>query len=671
MKLLAFIPIKLTLLLILGILIGWVFPFEPTFLLIITVGLFLVLATIYWLEKKTRPIIFGPIAALTVIALGAYSYSAAQPKNHHTHYSRLEPEQTRLWNLKVREVLKPNSFSNRYLATVKSINGLPVTGPILINSGLDSTSQILKVDDEILVYANLQPIRPPLNPYQFDYKTYLENLGVYHQLRIEPHRFIVTDHPQKTVIGIAANARNYIIKKLKQADFGVDELGVIQALLLGQRSDISQETYSNYQKAGAVHILAVSGLHIGILLVLIQFILRPIKYIPKGRIVTLILTVALIWGFAFLAGLSASIIRATTMFTFVAYALYLNRPSNSFNILALSVLFILLFINPYLLFQVGFQMSYAAVFAILWIYPLLQKVWFPNNRIVRYFWQLLCVSIAAQLGVLPISLFYFHQFPGLFFISNLIIIPVLGIILGVGILVIFLAVLNWLPSPLVWIYNEIMGLINRLIGWVAEQENFIFQSVPFDFGQLLLSFLVLFLFINALMKFTYKPIAYFLIGLICFQGWTIYQEIESAGKKEVVILHQTKNSIVLIRNGKELSVLTNTKNKLNNLFQAYQIGERIEHITYDPLYNSYSTPNSSFVILDSTGIYPSNVLNSRILLTQSPKINLERLIHLARPTEVIADGSNYTSYITRWKLTCLKNKIPFHYTGEKGAYYFK
>ena len=126
------------------------------------------------------------------------------------------------------------------------------------------------------------------------------------------------------------------------------------------------------------------------------------------------------------------------MFSFVAYALYLNRPSNTFNILALSMFFILLLFNPMLLFQVGFQMSYAAVFAIVWVYPMLQRSWYPKNKIIRKIWQLLSVSIAAQLGVLPISLFYFHQFPGLFFISNLLVVPFLGILLAGGILVLVL-----------------------------------------------------------------------------------------------------------------------------------------------------------------------------------------------------------------------------------------
>ncbi|WP_339841342.1 ComEC/Rec2 family competence protein [uncultured Maribacter sp.] len=671
MKLLAFIPIKLTLLLILGIIIGHMCSIDSFYFLISTLSLFVLLAAIFIFEKKTNTKLFGFIAALSFISLGIYSYTSSQPINHFNHYSKITSAEDGIWTLKINEVLKPNKYSHRYFATVESVGNKKASGTLLITIPKDSTITSLQVDDEFLTFAKIRPISEPLNPHQFNYKKYLENLGVYHQLRIYSNQFVAVHNTKTTFIGIASKARTNIIEKLKTENFGADELGVIQALLLGQRSDISEETYTNYQKAGAVHILAVSGLHIGILLLLIQFLLSPLKHIPKGRTIILLLSVLFLWGFAFLAGLSASIIRATTMFTFVAYALYLNRPSNSFNILALSVLFILLFINPNLLFQVGFQMSYAAVFAILWIFPLLKKLWFPKNKIIRYFWQLLCVSLAAQLGVLPISLYYFHQFPGLFFISNLIIVPALGIILGLGILVIFLSLLNWLPTQLVWLYNSIIGLMNNLIGWVAKQESFIFSSISFDFGQLILSFIVLVSFVEACSHITYKRIAFFLISLICFQGWTSYQKFESSKKLEAIVLHQTKNSVLFNRSGNNLIILTNQIKKADNMISDYKTAERIASVRFDSLKNSYSLLNTSLLILDSTGIYPKNESINKILLTQSPKINLERLIDSIKPNEIIADGSNYRSYIDRWRITCLKYKIPFHYTGEKGAYYFE
>lgn len=670
MKLLAFIPIRLTLLLILGILIGYFFTFNLQYLRIFIIVLFLVLAAIFLFEKNTKSILFGIVSAILFVSIGTYSYTNAQPINHEDHFTKRTFLDYDIWNLKIKEVLKPTQYSSRYYATVKSIGTHPTNGTILISIPNDSSIASLKIDDELMTYSKIEIIESPLNPHQFDYKNYLKSLGIYHQMRIKPRQFTIIPTAKTSLKGIAAKARNHIIAKLKNENFGKDELGVIQALLLGQRSEISQETYTNYQKAGAIHILAVSGLHIGILLLLIQFLLSPIKQLPKGRTIILLLSVILLWGFAFVAGLSASIIRATTMFTFIAYALYLNRPSNTFNILALSILFILLFIDPNLLFQVGFQMSYAAVFAILWIFPLLKNIWYPKNKIVRYFWQLLCVSIAAQLGVLPISLFYFHQFPGLFFISNLVIVPALGLILGMGILVIFLSLINWLPSQIALIYNDIIWLMNSLIAWVAQQESFIFKAIPFDFIQLILSFTVIVLGLELWAKFNYKRLVLFFTCIICFQGYTIYQEYEANERIEAMVLHKTKERIIFSRNGKNLSILNDGNNQTNYLITGYTTAERVRTIRFDTLKNSYLFKDEPLIIIDSTGIYPPSP-SHKILLTQSPKINLDRLIDSIKPSEIIVDGSNYNSYVDRWKATCIKNKIPFHYTGEKGAYYLE
>ncbi len=666
MKLLAFVPIKLTLLLIIGILIGFYFPFDIRFALAIPVILFMVLGIVFSTRPNTNSTFFGLIGALTTITLGIFISIQAQPLHHNSHYSNLSIDGQNQWQLKITEVLKPTSFSERYVAMVNGVNSSRSTGKILLSGPLDTTQNRLKVDDKIWLFSEVLPIHPPLNPHQFDYRDYMKKLGMYHQLKLTPSNYVKSENPERTIFGLASSARNHIIEKLKQANFGPNELSIIQALLLGERSNISAETYTDYKDAGAVHILAVSGLHIGVLLLLIQFLLQPLR----NRSATLLISVILLWGFAFVAGLSPSIIRACTMFSFVAYALYLNRPSNTFNILALSMFFILLFINPNLLFQVGFQMSYAAVFAIVWIYPLLQKLWFPKNKILRYLWQLLSVSVAAQLGVLPISLFYFHQFPGLFFISNLLIVPALGFILGTGILVIVLALINLLPDWLVLFFNKLIGWMNGIVAWVADQESFIFKSISFDYGQLILAYLAIGMLVYLVQRISFRPVVFFLFSLVCFQTWTIYKHYSASATNEVLVLHQTKNSIVLNKNGTRLEVLTNNLEAPEKVLSDYRIGERIDSISYETLVNSYDVFGLPLLIIDSLGIYPEQNPEQIVLLTYSPRINLERLLLTIRPKQIIADGSNYKSYVERWKKTCSKNKIPFHYTGEKGAYYW-
>lgn len=668
MKLLAFVPIKLTLLLVIGILLGHWFPFNSIYALGLTVLLFVALAFIYRYDLDKKSVWFGFVASLTTIALGVFIILNAQPNSHRHHYGKSITKENSVWHLKIREALKPTSFSERYIATVENMDGSYVTGKLILNRSLPDSLVPLQVDTELFVASELSDIKAPLNPYQFNYKNYLKQLGVYHQLNLAPDNYIVKESASTTIFGIAASARNYIIKKLKEQEFGANELGVIQALLLGQRNDISTETYDNYKDAGAVHILALSGLHIGILLLVLQFLLRPLERLPQGKKISLLITVLLLWGFAFLAGLSASIVRACTMFSFVAYALYLNRPSNTFNILALSMFFILLFINPNLLFQVGFQMSYAAVLAIVWIYPLLQRFWYPKLKPIRYIWQLLSVSVAAQLGVLPISLFYFHQFPGLFFISNLLIVPALGLILGAGILVIILSLINQLHETLAWGYNEVISYMNAIVAWVAAQEDFIFKQISFDGIQLALAFFILIAMVKSLTKTSFKRLTLFLFSILCFQCYTIYEEVMAGKQKEVLVLHQTKNTVLVRKMGSVANVYTTDSIASNRLLTDLKIGKRINRIQFDTLANSYLLNGTSLSIIDGSAIYPKEKRAGRFLLTNSPKLNLDRLIATVNPTQIIADGSNYTSYVNRWKATCLKRKIPFYHTGEKGFF---
>ena len=654
---------------ILGIVIGY--QFEGTPLLSLLVMLVL-LPLAYVIGKRQHgegfPF-FEVLIALTTISLGILVVGISLGRGMLSHYSTKNLETEEIWRLKVEEVLKPNDYSQSYITRVVAVGDTRASGKLLLNLTLDSVAKPLKVDDELLSLTNPEAIRPPLNPHQFDYQDYLQKQGIQHQIRTN-YRSIIVTQGSKTLFGMASNFREHIISKLKSRNFGHQELGVIQALILGKRDDISEATYNDYKNAGAVHILAVSGLHVGIILFLLEFLLSPLERLPKGKTIKLIFVVLLLWSYAFVAGLSPSIVRAVTMFSFVAYSLYLNRPTNSFNIIALSMLFILL-VKPLFLFQVGFQMSYAAVFAIVWVYPQLQKFWFPDNIVVRKAWQLLSVSVAAQLGVLPISLFYFHQFPALFFVSNLLVIPFLGLILGLGIVVILLALTNLLPQFLVDGFNWAIHFMNSIVGWVARQEGFIIKNIPFDSVQMIAGYFIITALVLFLSRPRRKSALVFFDGLIIFQSWTIWNQTQVHQKETIVLAHRTRNTILLHQLGDSLSVITSDSDNIGTISTDYAVAERIQKVDTSVLRNSYQIGDKKLFVMDSLGVLPLEEQLDYLLLTQSSKINLERLIDSIRPKKIFADGSSYPSVISKWQATCIKKEIPFHYTGEKGFYDFK
>ena len=184
----------------------------------------------------------------------------------------------------------------------------------------------------------------------------------------------------------------------------------------------------------------------------VTFILKPLPNTKRGSFIKLLIILASLSIFGIIAGLAPSVVRSVTMFSFVAIGNHLRRSVNIYHTLLVSILIILLF-EPSFLFDVGFQLSYIALFFIIWLQPLLASIWLPKNKITKYIWDILTVSFAAQIGTLPLSIYYFHQFPGLFFVTNLVIIPLLSIIMVLGVLVMVLAAFGYVPFFLPNLWN--------------------------------------------------------------------------------------------------------------------------------------------------------------------------------------------------------------------------
>ena len=601
------------------------------------------------------------------MGLGLSSIALQSEMDYSSQLNPLEIHKERLWNLNIREVIKPSNYYYRYLAGVDQLDGNSSGGLILCRLPIEKNAK-LAVGDNILVWAAASEINTPRNPFQFDYKKYMEDQGVLLQMMLDETNYISLNSDDSKPLDRLQKFRYRIIQQLKQLDFGKNERAVIQALLLGHRHDIDKELSDHYKAAGAMHIMAISGLHVGVILVLINFLLRPLKHITKGRLIQLIISLCILWSFALMAGFSASIIRAVAMFSFLAYANYINRPGSTYNILALSIFFILLVIDPKMLFQLGFQLSYAAVLSIIWLYPKLMRLWSPHNFIFRRIWQLFSVGLAAQLGVLPLSLYYFHQFPTLFFVANLIIVPFLGLIITTGILVIIMALLNWLPDALVSFYDQMIGLMNQTVAWVAKQETFLFKEIYFDEGHLLLSFGLIIAFIILIERFRYRNILLFLSLLVCLQLWNNYTIIRSAERHQIVLLHNIGSSQILYQKANELIVLSSRPNDIYFGLNNFITAERIKKLRTDRLRNSYTLNNKQWLVLDDPDIDIEFISEADIwLLSGSPRINLDRMLSQYHPERVIADGSNYHSILERWRKSCSEYDIPFYNTGESGA----
>ncbi|OUR94497.1 competence protein [Flavobacteriales bacterium 34_180_T64] len=678
MKIFDFSIIKLTICLVIGIITAHISNITLSCIFIIASFLILLVFLLFLFARNqfNKTIWYGLAVFTTMSVIGILIYNLHDQKNFKGHYLKNENiriEQTNFMTIKVKELLKPNSYNTKYIVEIIKINSEYLTGKLLLNVKHDSLQNPYEIDDILLTKVKFTNINPPLNPNQFDYQHYLEKKYIYHQIHTNNQSIYTISSSKNSIFGWAGALRDHINKKLLSHNLKPDVLAIINALILGQRQGLSKEIYSDYVNAGAIHILAVSGLHVGLILLILNKLFSPISYLKHGRILKVFIILILLWGFAVIAGLSASVTRAVTMFSIVAIAMHLKRPTNIYNTLAVSM-FILLLFKPLFLFDIGFQLSYLAVISIVTIHPLLYKLWRPKWKTTTHLWQIFTVSIAAQFGVVPISLYYFHQFPGLFLISNMILLPFLGLILGLGILIIVLAVFNALPAQIAHTYESIISTMNLIISWISKQETFLFKDISFNIYHVFATYIILIIILKFFYKRNYQNMKLLLMSVMILQVALIIQKFET-NNREFLIFNKSRYSILGHKINSTLHVShTMDSSKLNTetIIKNYRIQNFIKTLELEELESVYTFNDKTLLIIDSLGIY--NVMYFRpnyILLKDSPKLNLTRLIDSIKPQLIIADGSNYKSYVQRWKSTCETKKIPFHYTYEKGAYIYQ
>lgn len=682
MKFLNLTFIKLSLLLLLGVIAGFYLPLPGIFLFPLIAFLFLAFVLAYlWTRKQLfpQPLLFGIPAYLLLFSLGMATVYLHEPEHEPQHYVNNLRKATGtipLLKLKIKERLKPTISTERYIAEAEAIFSIPekeepekVHGKILLNISEKDLAAPPVAGEEFLAPFTPEDIQKPLNPFQFDYAAYMRHLGVEKQLSLQPNQLLKISNSGFDIYALAGRLRQRIVQELKKHKISPEELAIIQALLLGQRQDISAETYASYSAAGAVHILAVSGLHVGIILLILTWLLKPLGNSRSARLIRTVLLLLLLWSFALIAGLSPSITRASLMFSFIAIGMQLQRPVSVMNSLFVS-LFILLLLQPSLIFQVGFQLSYLAVFAIVAFQPKLRSLLQPKSRFTRFFWDLTTVSIAAQLGVLPLSLYYFHQFPGLFFLSNLVILPFLGIILGAGILLILLALLHLLPDLFVQLYAGSIDLLNSFVSWVAMQQSFLLKDIPFSFSQTLAAYFFLLCLLLLVYWKNFRNIMLLLTAVAIFQLNMIFEKV-NRNSSEAIIFHKTGGTVIAEKTGQKLQLFRskNISEENEKILTTYRVNRNIPEVRENPLPNVLELEGKRLLIVDSSGVYELPEFKpDLVLLRNSPKINLNRLLEELHPQKVIADGSNYTSYIKRWEKTCQTQKVPFYFTGKKGAF---
>ncbi len=586
------------------------------------------------------------------------------------------------------EKAKSHQLKVEVQAVYDSLDRYATSGKAIIYLQKDSLVSQLQYGDVLIAPYHFKPIQEALNPNAFDYKSYLAQSNIHHQAYLKSGEWSYLNQNEGHAIFHALyQLRRFCQQSLAQYIHDPDALAVASALSLGDKRFLHVDLQQTYAHTGAMHVLAVSGLHVGIIWGVLNAFLFPLARMGRiGRSTKTLLLLIGVWIYALLTALPPSVFRAAVMFSFLIVGLSLKRYTNTYNIIAGSALCLLLW-NPFLLWQVGFQLSYTAVVGIIYFQPKIYQLLDCKSYATDWAWQLSSVSVAAQLGTLPLSLYYFHQLPTYALLSNLIVIPAATLTLSLAMLLFTTCILP--------ISAGISQLIGDLLSYLLQGQNYLlFQlsqlpqatwgNCNWQHWEALLAYLLLFLFASFLQFRFRRALQLCLLLVVFWIGNSAFGSKQQLQQEQFRIYHLPKSSAIAQVNGREATVWT--RDALSQKDFNYNIKPDLQSLGIWANIKQHNTCQAStypllhfhdhhLLIIDQSW-HPDQLAEveqhkiTHILLQNNPKVQLESLSCRYPKATFIADASNKYWRVKKWTVAAQKEQIPFHDMRVEGAFIF-
>jgi len=673
--------------LVAGILLQWYVQFSLQ-LLLITFGCVLaaaiafyflpsaILFSIQWLRGITMLLLF-------VIAGAVAMYIKDIRHNPQFIGNWYHPKQQVLVTINEPLVEKPNSWKAQATVTAIQQGGVwkKVTGDVLLYFYKGKVKPGLQYGSQIIVRAELQPVKNSGNPGAFDYKQYCYFHDIGYQAFIYPGQYAnIWVDGAKSMQKLLYNIRDGTIASLQKTIPGEKEQAVAEAFLIGYRDKLDPDLVQAYTNTGVVHIIAISGMHLGMIYMLLLGIFSILPAKRATRIIEVVVVIAVLWLFSLLAGGAPSITRAAVMFSIIALGKLIDRRASTYNTLAASA-FILLVYNPFYLWDAGFMLSYAAVLGIVAFFKPVYNWFYLKNKLLNIVWKATAVSIAAQILTIPIILLYFHQFPFTFLLANLIAVPLSEFILY-GEIVLFVVIL--VPFLAKWVGLMVYYLILGLDGFIEHINNLSFalwDNIYADITQTLLFYGFILAVCYWLLRKASKG---FMVSLLFAAALVMYTGIRYINinhtQKMVVynVPHQTAIDIMQGSNYRfigDSTLLGNSKLQRYNLKPCRIINgvSAAADTSFHPnIKNTCIAVNHTRVLLlDNTfsfGDTAQKIPVDVIILSKNPKFSIYTIQQAFTFKQLVFDSSNPMWKIRRWKKDCDSLHLRFHSVPEQGAF---
>lgn len=540
----------------------------------------------------------------------------------------------------------------------------------------------------LLVKGAPQPVPAPANPEEFDYKQFLAVKNIYHQHFVDNTQVMLVDNdPPYTTLGYAIAIRHWAQGVLEKVIEGRQEQGLASALVLGVTDGLDHELLGAYAATGTMHVLAVSGLHVSIIYFILVFLLKPLKTTPSGKVIIGVVSLFVLWGYAFITGLSPSVLRAVVMFSFVAIGRLLSRDTNIYNTLALSA-FCLLVYDPYLILSVGFQLSYLAVLGIVYFQPRIVRLWEPSSWFVDKVWSITSVSLAAQLATFALGLLYFHQFPNYFLLSNLVVIPLSFGVLVLGVAVLSVSFISVIAEGLGFLLTLCIKIMNGAVSFVEMLPFSRIEDIHITPLQcwVLLGLIVCFALMVEYKQYAYLYPAFVLTVVYSYSRW-VHHYNQQVNQSAITVYNIPGYSAIdLMQNAQALfladSALINSPGKVKFHItpnRIYAGVNKIFHVAHSRIVNEVEGArlivwNGRKILNITRAHFASYNLASSfdLIIISNNSVNTITSLQSWYPhTPVILDSSNSYYYSTKIIEQAKALKADIYSVPHQGAYTFR
>lgn len=664
---------KLLLPLLIGVIVHFYSSFSvPLGWIIALIILLFGLSTPFFSKLKFSTVLFEILLFVVFFFLGGFVADIHNSSSNQNYFAKVEGYQNE-YCAKILEVPEEKEKSVKAVVEIMLVNDIQTCGKALVYFEKDSSALNLKYGDLLIFQGNFSDIKSNGNPKEFDYQRYLRIHNIQNQAYLRSSSWVTVGNDAHTWLTAVYDLRQYFADLLQNSNMKPKNSMVASALLLGQKEYLDKDVLRSYSSAGAMHVLAVSGLHVGIIMLILQFIISPIKRVKHGKKIFVLMVLFGIWFYALITGLSPSVLRAAVMFTFIVVGQELERETNIYQSILVSA-FILILIEPYIIFQVGFQLSYLAVLGIVFLQPKIVNLIFVKNKLLHKAWQISAVSIAAQIATFPLGLYYFHQFPNFFLLSNLLVIPLAFFILILGIAFFVFHLVPFLSDLLLFLFDSLLSILNWGVMWVEELPYSIMWGISITWYEVFILYLTIFFAAIAFIKRKTNFLIYSLVGMIVFISFSVYEKWE-LDSENVMYVYNINDEVAIDvfygRNNQFYSSQDLIENEEKLLFHVkhnwfYRTGQEdptewinlneseVIQFGNNQLFmmddtflenESLEIPKTNFVLLHHLTFIPEEILRhfiseqTQVILGPKIKYKVKKFITLILPLEQIHDLS--------------------------------